>query len=107
MKLADFNALCEREHAKDGGIVDQVSMSPEGCAELTADVLADPLCTFVTMPERSADAPPADAAAVVVGARVAFLANPAVPGCPVQVRVFRSDDFDVPARARVLRWVDC
>jgi hypothetical protein len=97
VKLADFNALCEREYAKDGGIVDQVSMSPEAAQELAHDIMAGDGVTAEL---------PGHPGVTVAGARVAHLTNPAAEGVRVPVLVYHSDDFPVPTRARVLRWVD-
>lgn len=40
MKLAEFNDLCRREYERDRGVVTSLSLSPEECAELSAEVFS-------------------------------------------------------------------
>ena len=77
MKLAEFNALCDREWSKRdrGGRGDVVllTLTGPGAAELTADVLGDHSAAFIPLPPHIA---PEEAAEFRAGASLGELLNP-------------------------------
>lgn len=40
MKTAEFNDLCNREHARDGGVVAALHLTRESLRELTTEIIA-------------------------------------------------------------------
>jgi hypothetical protein len=99
VKLAEFNALCEREHERDGGIVTRLSLSPQDHAELSADVIGslEPDGLVVRLPDGTAPT------VTAVGAKVNEVVNPA-SRTPVSVTTAGLEGFT--GRAEVIRWLD-
>ena len=100
MKLAEFNALCDREWAKTdrGGRGDVVllTLTGPGAAELTADVLGDRSAAFIPLPPHIA---PEEAAEFRAGASLGGLVNP-VTRTPVTIRTRQGGKRET-ARVRV------
>lgn len=92
MKLAEFDALCHREHDKDGGVVTSLSLPPASLVELANDILASDEPVRID----------GDEGAAVAGARVGSLPHP-VTRTPVLLSPVDLDGFT--GSAEVVRWV--
>lgn len=100
MKLDQFNALCDREWAKQdrGGRGDVVllTLTGPGAAILTADVLGDRSAAFIPLPPHIA---PEEAAEFRAGASLGELLNP-ITRTPVTIRTRKGAKRET-ARVRV------
>jgi len=89
VKVAQFNELCHREHARDGGLVTHLHLTDESYAEMLAEILGS---------EVEFDGPPPEGAC---GAKLDAMTNPATR---TQVRILRAPAFAADT-AEVVRQV--
>jgi hypothetical protein len=111
VKLADFNDLCHREYANDRGIVTRLTLSPQECAELSADVISGADRDQIVFSTLGGDVLDPRTTALIAGARVTEIINPATTGNPHPVPVsvgfvtMTPDDGSFSGSAEVTRWV--